>query len=212
MSRGYFITLEGGEGSGKTSVIQFVKGYLENRGLGVKTTREPGGVPIAEQIRSVILDVGNTGMDARTEALLYTAARRQHLVEVVLPNLDNGVTVLCDRFVDSSLVYQGYVRELGIDYIFDLNLYATQGLLPDLTLWLDVTPEVGLKRIYANSEREVNRLDLESMDFHKQVQEGYRQVQQKYPDRIKRVNADQSLEEVCEEIKSILETFLSQTK
>lgn len=208
MSKGLFITLEGGEGSGKTSVMLFVKEFLESRGLQVKTTREPGGIPIAEQIRSVILDVENTEMDEWTEALLYTAARRQHLVEVILPNLKKGVTVLCDRFIDSSLVYQGYVRGLGVDYISVLNLFATRGLFPDLTLWMDVTPEEGLRRINANSGREVNRLDLESVNFHKKVQEGYRRIQKKYPERIVRVDADQSLEGVYKDIKIVLETFL----
>ena len=156
-----FITFEGGEGSGKSTVLKEVAKRLESEGYQTVLTREPGGTPIAEQIRGVILDKGNTAMDPRTEALLYAASRRQHLVEKVWPALKEGKLVLCDRYLDSSLAYQGGARNLGIDAVLGINLFATEGTYPDLTLLFDIEPELGMKRIAANASREVNRLDLE---------------------------------------------------
>ena len=161
-----FITFEGGEGCGKSTVLKAIKERLESEGVSVVLTREPGGTPIAEQIRNVILDKGNTAMDGRTEALLYAASRRQHLVEKIWPALQEGKTVLCDRYLDSSLAYQGGARGLGIDEVLSINLFATEGTYPDLTLLFDLEPEQGLARIAANQNREVNRLDLEKLDFH----------------------------------------------
>lgn len=204
---GTFISLEGGEGSGKTTVIQVISTWLEERKLSYVLTREPGGIRIAERIRKIILDVSHTEMDSRTEALLYAAARRQHLVEKVVPWLSEGKVVICDRFVDSSLVYQGHARGLGVEDILQVNLFATDGLFPHLTLWLDVSPEVGLSRVLGNSTREVNRLDLEELDFHLKVQEGYRKLHLAYPDRIKRVNADLSLDEVVAQVIQHLEHY-----
>ncbi|TYA12444.1 dTMP kinase [Paenibacillus faecis] len=206
--RGLFITLEGGEGSGKTSVIHELGKALEEREIPYLVTREPGGIRIAEQIREVILNPAHTEMDSRTEALLYAAARRQHLAEKVEPALAQGITVLCDRFVDSSLAYQGYARGLGIDEVLSINLFATAGRFPDITFYMDIEPEVGIARIAAAQGREVNRLDLEGMDFHHKVREGYEILAAMYPDRIRKVDASVSLEEVATEIRGRLAAAL----
>ncbi|EKN64397.1 dTMP kinase [Schinkia azotoformans] len=200
----YLITLEGVEGSGKSTLINYVKDFLEYRGKSIVVTREPGGIDIAEQIRSVILDKKNTKMDGRTEALLYAAARRQHLVEKIIPSLNEDKIVLCDRFIDSSLAYQGYARGLGIDEVLSINEFAIGNFMPNLTLYLDLDPEVGLSRIRKNKEREVNRLDLEEMNFHNKVKEGYEEVLVKFPNRIVRIDANQEIENVFSEIKKVL--------
>ncbi|MFD1039906.1 dTMP kinase [Virgibacillus byunsanensis] len=193
---GYFITFEGGEGAGKTSILHSLQDKIANLGYDVVTTREPGGIEIAEKIRNIILDPTHTTMDGRTEALLYAAARRQHLVEKVLPALENGNIVLCDRFIDSSLAYQGHARGLGMDEVFSVNQFAIQECMPDLTLFFDIEPKKGLQRIAANKDRERNRLDLENIHFHEKVYEAYQQLVKKFPARIKTIDADQKLEKV----------------
>ncbi|MDQ0974244.1 dTMP kinase [Neobacillus niacini] len=200
----YFITLEGVEGSGKSTIINFIKESLETSGKKVVVTREPGGIDIAEQIRSVILDKNNTKMEGRTEALLYAAARRQHLVEKVIPSLNEGKIVLCDRFVDSSLAYQGFARGLGISEVFSINKFAIGDLMPDLTLYLDLDPKIGLSRIAKNKEREINRLDLEEINFHLSVREGYEEVMKMFPERMIRIDANQEVEEVMADINEVL--------
>lgn len=202
---GFFITLEGGEGSGKTTVLGRVAAYLQNRSMPYRITREPGGVEIAEKIRSIILDPAHTAMDARTEALLYAASRSQHLAEVVEPALREGLTVLCDRFVDSSLVYQGHARGLGIEEVWSINRFAIGDRMPDLTFYLDVDPEIGLSRIAANQEREVNRLDLESLSFHKKVREGYQLLVEANPERIVVLDANRPIHMVEQDIVRTLE-------
>ena len=192
-----FITLEGPEGSGKTSAIKIVKETLENEGYQIVMTREPGGTPISQQIRNVILDKNNTAMDYRTEALLYAASRRQHLVEKVWPNVKEGKLVICDRYLDSSLAYQGFARGLGVEDILNVNMYATEGTFPDLTLLFDLPPEVGLARINANSNREVNRLDLEKISFHEKVRNGYLELAKRFPTRYVIIDASMPLEEVA---------------
>lgn len=169
--KGKFITLEGPEGSGKTTVSNRIVKMLEEKGYQVLLTREPGGVEIAEQIRNVILDKKNTSMDAKTEALLYAAARRQHLVEKVIPALEKGMIVICDRFVDSSLAYQGVARHLGIKEVYEMNLFAINDVMPDKTLFFDIDYQKGLERIKVN-QRETNRLDLEKMIFIKMFMKG----------------------------------------
>lgn len=162
MTKGFFMTLEGPEGSGKTTVAKLLVERLEKEvEKSIVLTREPGGIAIAEKIRDVILDVSHTMMDARTEALLYAASRRQHLVEKVMPALTDGKVVVCDRFVDSSLAYQGYGRNIGVDNVWEMNQFAIADLMPQVTFYLDVPIEVGFERIYANKDREINRLDLE---------------------------------------------------
>ncbi len=209
LQKGMFITIEGGEGAGKTSVIQELYERLTTLGYEVMTTREPGGIQIAEQIRHVILDESNTSMDARTEALLYAAARREHLVGKVIPALKNGKIVLCDRFIDSSLAYQGYARGIGIREVLNINQFAIDDCWPDLTLYFDVDPKIGLSRIAEDKGREINRLDKEKIDFHYQVREGFLQVCEMYRERIKKIDANQSFHEVVRDSFSQLEKYLA---
>ncbi|MFC3931339.1 dTMP kinase [Streptococcus dentapri] len=194
--KGQLITLEGPDGAGKTSILEKLASLLEAAGYEVVTTREPGGVTISESIRKIILDVENTSMDNKTELLLYIAARRQHWVERVLPALAAGKLVLVDRFIDSSVAYQGYGRGLSVNDITWLNAYAIDDTKPQLTLLFDVPSEVGLARIESADVREVNRLDLEKLDMHKRVRQGYLDLAKADPDRIKLVNANQDLETV----------------
>ena len=201
-----FITLEGPEGSGKTTAVEAAVKALEEKGYEIVRTREPGGTPIAEQIRNVILDKANTKMDPRTEALLYAASRRQHLVEKVWPALIEGKIVICDRYLDSSLAYQGGARGLGVEEILNINLFATENTWPDLTLLFDIKPEVGLARIASNADREVNRLDLEKLDFHNKVRDTFLMLAKRYPDRYVIIDASLSREEVA---KATLEAILS---
>ena len=192
-----FITLEGPEGSGKTTAVSAACKRLEEMGYQIVRTREPGGTPIAEQIRNVILDKANTAMDPRTEALLYAASRRQHLVEKVWPALKEGKIVICDRYLDSSLAYQGGARDLGVDNVLNVNLFATENTWPDLTLLFDLPPEVGLARINANASREVNRLDLETLEFHNKVRNTFLELARRYPERFVIIDASKSQEEVA---------------
>ena len=201
---GLFITFEGPEGAGKTTVITKIYDRLKAEGRQVVLTREPGGIRIAEKIRTVILDTDNIEMDAKTEALLYAAARRQHLVEKVIPALDEGVIVLCDRFIDSSLAYQGYARGLGIDEVLQINQFAIGNTMPDLTVFFDINPEEGLSRIAQNNEREMNRLDKENVSFHEKVYEGYKELIQRYPDRIVKTDARLSEKDVIENVWKIV--------
>ena len=197
MEKGLFITFEGPDGSGKTTVSTAVCERLEKEGYKVRYTREPGGSKIAEEIRGIILDPANTDMDARTEALLYAASRRQHLSDKVLPALASGVTILSDRFIDSSLAYQGCGRQLGIQEVYDINRFAVEGHMPDKTIFLDVDAEVGLKRI--RSERQVlDRLDQESLEFHERGYNGYKEVIRRYADRMIIIDANQPVEDVIE--------------
>jgi len=193
-----FVTFEGGEGSGKSTALRLIAERLNKEGQETVITREPGGTPIAEQIRNVILDKGNTAMDSRTEALLYAASRRQHLVEKVWPAIKEGKLVLCDRYLDSSLAYQGGARGLGIENVLDVNMFATEGTFPDLTLLFDIEPELGLQRIAANASREVNRLDLEKIEFHRGVRKTFLSLAERYPDRFVVIDASKTLPEVVE--------------
>ena len=206
--RGQFITFEGPEGAGKTTVIATLHERLEAAGREVVLTREPGGIRIAEQIRTIILDNDNTEMDAKTEALLYAAARRQHLIEKVIPAINAGAIVLCDRFIDSSLAYQGYARGLGIDEVLLINQFAIENTMPDLTIFFDINPEEGLARIMNNSSREKNRLDKESIAFHEGVYEGYKELLQRYPERIVVTNARLSEAVVTENVWKIISSQL----
>lgn len=204
MSKGLFITFEGGEGCGKTTVIKALVKELEKEGLQALVTREPGGSLIAEQIRNVILDRANTLMDPRTEALLYAASRRQHLVEIVLPALKEGKMVLSDRYLDSSLAYQGVARGIGIEEVFSINKFAIDQTMPDLTFFLDLEPEKGLERIRQHRSDEVNRLDLEKLSFHQKVYEAYKLLAQKYPERIVTIDASMTVEQEVEQIKKVI--------
>lgn len=208
MGKGLFITFEGPEGAGKSTIIKRIQVDLVKRGLSVILTREPGGIEIAEKIRSIILDKNHTMMDGRTEALLYAAARRQHLIEKVIPALKSGQIVLCDRFIDSSLAYQGHARGLGVEEVFSINEFAIDGYMPHLTLYLDVTPETGLDRITKDKGREINRLDLETIDFHHKVREGYKLLLRRFPERIIEINAEQSENKVYEDVKEVIGKYI----
>lgn len=203
-----FITFEGGEGCGKSTVLAKINSLLQDEGYQTVVSREPGGTPISEQIRNVILDKTNTAMDPRTEALLYAASRRQHLVEKIWPALKEGKIVLCDRYLDSSLAYQGGARGLGIEEIAKVNEYATEGTFPDLTLFFDLDPEVGLKRIADNFGREVNRLDLEKMAFHQKVRESFQTLAERYKDRYVVIDASKPLDEVIENVYQTIKAKL----
>lgn len=199
-----FITVEGPEGSGKSSVCRSLYEKLINLGYEVVLTREPGGTPISESIRDVILNKQNTSMDGRTEALLYAASRRQHLIEKVWPALKESKIVLCDRYLDSSLAYQGGARGLGIDEVLNINMFATEGTFPDLTLLFDIDPELGLARIAKNQNREVNRLDLEKIDFHKSVRNTFLSLAKRYPLRYEIIDASKTFDEVLEDATNIV--------
>ncbi|MER2237866.1 MAG: dTMP kinase [Psychrobacillus sp.] len=200
MKSNLFITFEGPEGAGKTTILNKIAERLREQDIDILATREPGGIEIAEKIREVILNPANTAMDERTEALLYAAARSQHFFEKVEPAMKQGKLVLCDRFIDSSLAYQGYARGIGMDEVLSINEFAIGKRMPDLTILFDLNPAVGLARIHAHNERELNRLDVESLSFHEKVREGYHEVVKRYPNRIKVVNADQSVENVVEDV------------
>lgn len=204
MGKGMFITFEGGDGAGKSTVINKVYEELVKKNLSCMITREPGGIDIAEQIREVILNVKNTKMDARTEALLYAAARRQHLAEKVIPALEEGKIVLCDRFLHSSLAYQGYARGLGIEEVYEINKFAIDSYMPDLVILFDIEPKLGLERINKNKGREINRLDKENMDFHDKVREGYSILMEKYNHNIVKVDASGEVDEVYLEVSKII--------
>lgn len=210
--KGHFITFEGGDGSGKTTILSTMGARLKELGLPVITTREPGGIEIAEEIRDVVLNPQNTKMDYRTEALLYAAARRQHLVETVLPALNNGNIVLCDRFIDSSLAYQGYARGLEMNDVWSINQFAIENCMPHLTLFFDIQPKEGLQRIATNKNRERNRLDLEKLHFHERVYEAYTILAEQFSDRFVCINAEQSLEQVESDAENRIITYLEKQK
>lgn len=204
-----FITLEGPEGTGKTSVMKAVIAQLRLEGYVIDETREPGGTPIAEQIRDVILNKKNTQLDPRAEALLLAASRRQNLVERIWPSLKEGKIVICDRFIDSSLAYQGGGRNLGIEDVLAINLFATEGSYPQLTLLFDIPPELGLKRINKNVNREVNRLDLEALQFHQVVRSTYLTLAKRFSERYVIIDASLPFDEVVANTYQIIRKRLS---
>ena len=207
-----FVTIEGPEGSGKSSVTKKVVELLEKDGECVILTREPGGTPIAEQIRNVILDKQNTAMDPITEALLYAASRRQHLVEKVWPLSKEGKIIISDRFLDSSLAYQGGARNIGIDKVLEMNMFATEGYYPDLTLLFDVDPRIGLERIAANKGREVNRLDLEKIEFHDSVRQTFLSLAKRFKDRFVILDASKPFDKVVEDAYKAIKDRLQKCK
>ena len=206
MLKGKFITFEGGECTGKTSIIIELEKALKEKGYKVIVTREPGGIDIAEQIRNIILNPENTKMTSETEALLYAASRTQHLKEKVIPALEEGYVVLCDRYLDSSLVYQGIARGLGRESVLNINYFATK-YMPDLTLFIDVEPEIALKRL-ENRQGKVDRLDSETLDFHKLVYNGYKELANEYKERIVSIDGTKPLEEVIKDSIELVEKFL----
>lgn len=201
---GLFITFEGPEGAGKTSVLQRINEIYSASTQDILFTREPGGIEIAEKIREVILNKAHTAMHERTEALLYAAARAQHFFEKVEPALAAGTHVICDRFIDSSLAYQGHARGIGVAEVKAINEFAIGERMPDVTIFFDIKPERGLARIQEADEREKNRLDVEGLAFHHRVYEGYQQLITSYPSRIRVVNADQPIDVVVADVLAIL--------
>ncbi|MBB4833277.1 dTMP kinase [Staphylococcus hominis] len=199
-----FITFEGPEGSGKTTVLNQINKLLSEN-YNVISTREPGGVSTGEEIRNILLDGEN--IDIRTEALLFAASRREHLVEKVIPALNNNKVVLCDRYIDSSLAYQGYARGIDIEEVKKINEFAINGLYPDLTIYLDIDAEVGRERILKN-QRSQNRLDKETLTFHQKVIEGYKTLIKTNPERFKVVDATQSIESVVSATYEIILSYL----
>lgn len=199
MKDGLFITFEGCDGCGKTTALSLVVKKLNQLGIFPLVTREPGGSKIAEQIRNIILDKDNKEEDKRTEALLFAASRRQHFVEIVKPALDRGEIVISDRYVDSSLTYQGYARGIGIDEVLSINIFAIEGRFPDMTFFLDLSPEEGVKRMKTR-ERSSDRLDDEKLSFHQKVYQGYQIVNERYKDRIIKIDASKTPDEISDDI------------
>ena len=202
--KGLFISFEGGEGSGKSSAINVVKEKLEADGYKVVVTREPGGISVSEQIRDVILAVDNK-MSKETEALLYAASRTEHLYRKVIPLVNDGYIVISDRYIDSSLAYQGYARGIGIEKVLEINMFAKE-YLPKVTYFFDVRPEVGLARIVGRNK--IDRLDLETFDFHQKVYDGYKEVCKLYPNRIKVINGERPIELIIEDVYNDIKKYL----
>lgn len=204
-----FISFEGPDGSGKTTQLAPLAEFLTQLGYQVLITREPGGTAIGDQIRQVLADLKNTGMHPRSETLLFLAARAQLVEQVIKPHLAQGYIVLCDRYADSTMAYQGYGHQNDLDQIRSLIDFATGGLKPDLTLLLDVGAEAGLKRKAEGSEW--NRLDAYSLEFHQRVRQGYAELAQAEPGRWVVIDADQPPDTVQEEIRQIVRSRLSET-
>ena len=198
-ARGMFITFEGGDGSGKSTQIQSVRDWFESRGREVIVTREPGGTELGTEIRRLVQN-GPEDVDARTEALLYAADRAYHVATVIRPALERGAVVLGDRYIDSSLAYQGAARSLGVDEIASLSAWATQGLYPSLTFLLDLPPEVGARR----RTDAPDRMERESMDFHERVRHEYLRLADAEPERIVVIDAVGTVDEVFSEIRGVL--------
>ena len=202
--KGRFITFEGCEGSGKSTQIRLLSERLKKQGVSHIVTREPGGSDIAEQIRNIILNGKNTAMCDECEALLYAAARAQHLREVVQPALNRGTLVLCDRFVDSSLAYQGYARGLGLDFVREINSFAMRDFRPDVTLFLDISPRAAFERKHGADEDD--RMEQLGMAFHQKVYEGYLKIAEAEPERVAKVACGGSKWETAENIYALLKS------
>ncbi|WP_208560256.1 dTMP kinase [Marinilactibacillus kalidii] len=209
---GLFITIEGPDGAGKSSLVKKLIPAIESMSeRSLVVTREPGGSEIAEEIRNILLNPGHTAMDPRTEALLLAASRRQHVVEKILPALSRDEIVLCDRFVDSSVAYQGQARGIGMEKVIAINEFAIEGLKPDLTLYLDVEAEVGLARIRdKQSNRTQDRLELEAVTFHEEVRNAYHMMIQKEPKRFITIDASKNQDSVFEAAASTLSSAIEQ--
>jgi dTMP kinase len=198
-----FIAFEGGEGAGKSTQEALLAGYLTERGHRVVRTREPGGTPAAEAIRRIVLSPEYTGLNPRAEALLFAAARGEHVAQVIRPALERGDIVLCDRYLDSSVAYQGVGRDLGADAVRELSLWATDGLLPDLTVLLDVDPEVGLSRVL-----DPDRLEAEPLSYHQRVRAAFRAIGTEFAERYLVIDASQDPNAIAEQIAERVQTLL----
>lgn len=208
--RGWFITFEGPDGSGKTTQLRLMAPWLASQGIPVVTTREPGGTPVGERIREILHDCNHTEMTSEAEILLYSASRAQHVGEIIRPAMADGKVVLCDRFYDSTYAYQGYGRGLSLEALRQITTFATQGLVPDLTLYLDVAPEVGIERREASGEA-LNRLDREALAFHHRVRAGYLALIDAEPDRWRWVDATGAQDAIQETLREIVLATISVT-
>lgn len=205
MKQGLFITMEGPDGSGKSTQIEAIKRFFEDRGEKVVVTREPGGTHISEKIRALLLDRDNAEMNPMAEALLYAASRAQLVSQVIKPALEEGTHVICDRFVDSSIAYQGFGRELG-DSVAVINAYAVNNCMPDATFLMKLNPEIGKSRIRTSDQ---DRMEMEKMEFHNKVFAGYEALELEFPDRIVGVDATRNIEEISDEILAHVERLLA---
>lgn len=206
--QGIFISMEGPDGSGKSTQIELLKKYLEDKGYDeIIITREPGGTVISEAIRGIILNKDYTEMGYMTEALLYASARAQLVSQVIKPALEEGKAVISDRFVDSSAVYQGMARALGVENVYKINEYAIQGIMPNLTIHLDLPAKVGIGR--KKEQAELDRMELEALDFHEKVAEGYRSLAKLSPERIRTIDATMSIEDIHNQIVAYVEQILN---
>ncbi len=199
-----FITFEGVEGCGKSSILAKIYEELKKEGYDIIQTREPGGVKIGEEIRKILLDKENTMMDKRTEALLFAASRRQHLIEKVWPALKENKIVLCDRFIDSSLAYQGGGDGIGVEEVLKINLFATENTFPDLTILFDIDPRLGLARINKNANREVNRLDVKELDFYDTIRKTFLELAKEYKERFVVIDASMDFDAVYQTVLKII--------
>ncbi len=208
-ARGIFITFEGVEGCGKSTQVERQRARLESQGLTVMATREPGGTPIAESIRQILLDPANHAMSPTTELLLYEAARAQHVAEKILPALDSGHVVLCDRFMDSTTAYQVAGRGLDPQAVVGLHTLATAGLHPDLTILVDVPAEVGLARVAQTKTSD--RIENENVEFHTRVRAAFLQIAKAAPERVRVVDGTQPMDEVTETISRLVDSVVRPT-
>lgn len=205
---GLFISMEGPDGCGKSLQLDLLEKQLKKLGYKVLRSREPGGTVIGERIRDILLDPGSSAMNPITEALLYAASRSQHVNEVIKPALENGYIVLADRFIDSSLVYQGIGRGLGLENVEMVNRWAIQGTIPDLTLIVYIDYEEGLRRKQLQQGHRLDRLEQEKEDFHRRVSQGYLELARRYPDRIALIDGSKSIPDVQKAIWKRVEPLL----
>lgn len=203
--QGLFVSFEGIDGCGKSSISNKVIEILGSKGITVYSVREPGGVPISEQIRNIIMDNKNTDMDDRCEALLFAAARAQLVHSKLEPLLKEKAIIISDRYVDSSLVYQGFARNLGFEGVLSINSFAMDGLWPDVTYLIDISTEDAQKRMHSDRNHEENRLDVEKIKFHKMVEEGYKGLKARFPERIEVIDGYQKFEDEANQIAEDIE-------
>ena len=204
---GVFLTMEGPDGAGKSTQIELLRDYLSRKGYDIIVCREPGGTKISEAIRQVILNKDFTEMSHMTELLLYTAARAQLMEEVIRPALKEGKVVICDRFVESSAVYQGIARGMGIELVYEINQYAIGDTLPDLTIMIDLDAKTGISR--KKEQTELDRMEREALDFHEKVVKGYREIAALHPERIYKVDGHQTIEEIHKKIAAAVDKIIS---
>lgn len=204
---GTFISIEGLDGCGKSSIINLIAQQLKHDGVDLVCTKEPAGSTIANRVRDILVDKETKNMDYITETLLYAACRRQHLHDFIIPNLNEGKVVITDRFVDSSYVYQGIARNLGLDQVMAINSLVVKDYMPDLTIYIDIAPEKCLARL-RKAKKAGAKIDLESLDFYNRVREGYLIITQLFKDRVVKISGDQPLEKLAKEIYEAIDVFL----